>query len=108
MITWNLDPTNCTQEQLERLLDVVESIDSPLSVKALPSIEHVTAWCYPPKVSGMGISLREKILYLLFRLREMPGLHSVIKIIPPRWQRNIKRRLSHRPIHDVVNDLVTR
>lgn len=27
MITWNLDPTNCTQEQLERLLDVVESID---------------------------------------------------------------------------------
>ena len=83
---------------------VVESIDSPLSVKALPSIEHVTAWCYPPKVSGMGISLREKILYLLFRLREMPGLHSVIKIIPPRWQRNVKRRLSHRPIHDVVND----
>lgn len=87
---------------------VVESMDSRLSVKALPPIEYVAAWCYPPKVSGMGISLREKILYLLFRLREMPGLHSLIKIIPPRWQRNIKRRLSHRPIHDIVNDQAAR
>lgn len=31
MITWNIDPTNYTQEQLEELLSIVEKMDSSIA-----------------------------------------------------------------------------
>ena len=31
MITWNIDPTNYTQEQLEELLSIVEKLDSSIA-----------------------------------------------------------------------------
>ncbi len=31
MITWNIDPTNYTREQLEALLTIVEQMDSSIA-----------------------------------------------------------------------------
>lgn len=33
MITWNIDPTNYTQEQLEELLSIVEKMDISIAKK---------------------------------------------------------------------------
>ena len=80
-----------------------------MSDKPLPTIERLSVWSYPPKPDGlMGISVREKILYILHRLREMPGLHHLLRIIPHHWQRKVKRWFSHRPIHDVIGDQAVR
>ena len=80
-----------------------------VSDKPLPTIERLSVWSHPPKPDGlMGISVREKILYILHRLREMPGLHHLLRIIPHHWQRKVKRWFSHRPIHDVIGDQAVR
>lgn len=31
MITWNIDPTNYTEEQLEALLEIVEQMDNSIA-----------------------------------------------------------------------------
>ncbi len=88
---------------------VLQNEEFCLSDKPLPSIERVTAWCYAPGADGfMDISWREKVLYILNYLREMPGLHYVLRLIPFRWQRKVKRWFSHRPMHDVINDQAVR
>lgn len=80
-----------------------------LSAKPLPSIDKLAAWCYPPQSGGLlGRTSREKLLYILHRLREMPGLHFLLRLIPHRWQRKVKRWFSHRPMHEVVNEQAAR
>lgn len=75
-------------------------------VGELPSIDELALWCYPHRVSNGGVSLsrRENILNILIRLRELPGVHYLLRLVPFTWQRNIKRWFSHRPIHDIVRD----
>lgn len=86
---------------------VASETELRMPTKPLPSIECVSAVCYPPRVAGiMGISFREKSLYILHRLREMPGLHHLLRLIPHRWQRKVKRWFSHRPMHEVIRDQV--
>jgi len=41
MITWNLDPTNYSTEQLEELLYVVEKMDSSISNQILDYLESI-------------------------------------------------------------------
>lgn len=71
----------------------------------LPALEQVRVWCFPHHVTGGAqLSEREKWLSVLIRLRELPGLHWLLRIVPFEWQRAIKRWFSHRPVHDIVNE----
>lgn len=73
---------------------------------SLPSIEQLQLWCYPRRAGTGGISLssRERLLFLLLRWREKPGIRHVLRWVPFQWQRNIKRWFSHRAVHDIVNE----
>ncbi|HSC75795.1 MAG TPA: glycosyltransferase, partial [Pseudomonadales bacterium] len=84
---------------------VVKNEELRQSDKLLPSIDRLAVWCYLPGTGRfMGISWREKILYVLSHLREMPGLRHLLRVVPFHWQRKIKRWFSHRPMHDVIID----
>ncbi|MCC7517541.1 MAG: glycosyltransferase [Pseudomonadales bacterium] len=74
--------------------------------KPLPALPLVTRWSYPPKAGDglMDMALREKVLMALVRLREHSGVRHALRLVPFQMQRKIKRLLSHRPIHDVIND----
>ncbi|HQQ63759.1 MAG TPA: glycosyltransferase [Pseudomonadales bacterium] len=74
-------------------------------VSGLPAFDRLCVWCYPHHVTtGSQLSAREKSLSLLFRLRELPGMHLVLRLVPFEWQRAIKRWFSHRPVHEIVNE----
>jgi len=75
------------------------------SGKALPAFKKLSAWCYAPINSRMpNRSIREKLLLFLVHAREKFGIRYVLRIIPFEWQRRLKRWLSPRPIHAVIND----
>lgn len=79
------------------------------SGRALPAIRHLSASCYPPVGSIVpNRSSREKILLFLIHAREKFGIRYVLRIIPFAWQRKLKRWLSPRPIHAVINDQTPR
>lgn len=40
MITWNIDLTNYTQEQIEELLDVVEGMDTSIANKLVDYLKE--------------------------------------------------------------------
>lgn len=82
----------------------VKARDPVAITEELPSLEQLATWCYPHRIGDMPLSSREKLLYVLIRLRELPGVHHALRLVPFEWQRNIKRWFSHRPIHDIVND----
>lgn len=46
---------------------------------------------------------REKLLRFLLLLREKPVIRTLVRLIPFELQRTIKRKLSRKPIHDVMN-----
>jgi hypothetical protein len=72
---------------------------------ALPAFEVLCGWCYPHHVGGNSrLSVREQLLFLLMRLRELPGVHRLLRIVPFEWQRAVKRWFSHRPVHEIIND----
>jgi glycosyltransferase involved in cell wall biosynthesis len=83
--------------------DYVVKTSLERAVTRLPSLEKVTCWSYPHAGGEQKLSSREKLLAVLIRLRELPGVHHLLRIIPFEVQRNIKRKFSHRPIHDIVN-----
>lgn len=66
------------------------------------SLENIRALCVE-LINGQPVSSREKLLRILWHLRELPILRRMQKIIPFEIQRFIKRWLSPRPIHDVLN-----
>jgi hypothetical protein len=75
------------------------------SRKKLPALKQLSAWCYPPTGSiKPDRSSREKILLFLIHGREKFGIRYILRIIPFAWQRKLKRWLSPRPIHAVIND----
>lgn len=75
-----------------------------VSLKPLPSIEKISSWSYSPAVKNfMGETLRERILFVLQHLRELPGLHYLFRLIPYQWQRQVKRWFSRRPMHEIIN-----
>jgi hypothetical protein len=41
MITWNIDPTNYSSTQLEKLLDVVENMDSSIATQISDYLNNV-------------------------------------------------------------------
>lgn len=58
------------------------------------------------RVSLSGVSplltRREKLLLLLWQVRQWPGVRGFVRLVPYSWQQKLKRRLSRRPIHDVL------
>jgi GT2 family glycosyltransferase/glycosyltransferase involved in cell wall biosynthesis len=46
----------------------------------------------------------EKMLRVLWRLREMPVMRQLQRLVPFEVQRRVKRALSQRPIHDIMNE----
>lgn len=74
----------------ERGLGVVRDMD--ISAKALR--------CLSPK--SVPDHRRELLLSLLFTLRQLPILRSLAACIPIHRQRQLKRLLSSKPVHDVV------
>ena len=73
--------------------------------KTLPTLKQLSAWCYSPISQRMhNISAREKVLLFLVHSREKFGIRYILRIIPFEWQRKLKRWLSQRPIHAVIND----
>lgn len=70
----------------------------------LPSLRQIMKGCYPPPSGrAMEIAMREKVLLVLVYLRERFGIRHVLRWVPFAWQRKLKRWLSHRPLHDVIN-----
>ncbi|MGI9286509.1 MAG: hypothetical protein ACR2P1_14070, partial [Pseudomonadales bacterium] len=45
---------------------------------------------------------RESVLSLLMRLRALPIARQCARLIPLEWQRNLKRKLSSRPLHELT------
>jgi GT2 family glycosyltransferase/glycosyltransferase involved in cell wall biosynthesis len=87
--------------------DYVVTTSAPrVALQDFPSIEQLQVWCYPYRAGGAALSLssRERLLFVLIRLREKPGIRHVLRWVPFEWQRKIKRWFSHRPVHDIVND----
>lgn len=85
---------------------VVQATDEmAIPASTLPSLRQITRWCYaPPSPRTLDMAAREKVLLVLVRLREQFGIRYVLRVVPFAWQRKIKRWLSHRPLHDVIND----
>lgn len=46
---------------------------------------------------------RESLLRILDRMRRLPVLRPLVRMVPFQWQRRIKRSLSSRPLHDIVD-----
>ncbi len=83
---------------------VAKASEHRLPEGGLPDVEQVALWCCPHKGGVQKLSVREKLLFVLIRLRELPGVHRILRLVPFELQRKIKRRFSHRPIHDIVNE----
>jgi GT2 family glycosyltransferase/glycosyltransferase involved in cell wall biosynthesis len=54
-------------------------------------------------LGGQSLTGKERFLATLIRLRELPMLSGVARIVPFSVQRQVKRWLSRRPIHDIVS-----
>lgn len=67
-----------------------------------PSLSDVRSLCETPLTSHQ-VSSREKILLALWHVREMPLMRKLQRLVPFEVQRKVKRMLSPRPIHDVLN-----
>jgi hypothetical protein len=95
-----IDERNFVYQRDYVVVDGQKTVSLPL-----PSLESVSVWCYPHTEAGsVSLSSREKWLYLLLRLRGLPGVHHLLRLIPFELQRKIKRFFSHRAIHDIINE----
>jgi glycosyltransferase involved in cell wall biosynthesis len=76
------------------------------AIGALPAIRQIARWSYEPAANNVfsDKQLREKALMVLIHLREKFGVRHALRLVPFNTQRKIKRWLSHRPIHDVMNE----
>jgi hypothetical protein len=52
-------------------------------------------------------SARENMVVWLFRLRSIPVFRFLFGLVPFELQRKIKRQLSHRPLHDILNEKIS-
>jgi GT2 family glycosyltransferase len=55
------------------------------------------------KIAGQ-LSRKEALLRVLLRVREWPVVRTLLRLVPFQLQRKLKRMLSHRAVHDIVND----
>ncbi len=88
----------------------VEKDDAVTTSGTLPSLKQLSRWCYQPVSPNrvLNMAAREKMLLALIHLREKAGVRQALRFVPFAWQRKVKRWFSHRPIHDVVNEQVSR
>lgn len=65
--------------------------------QANASLERLTA-----NEQSVGLTPREKLLLMLWRMRHWPGVRGLARLVPYSWQQKLKRRLSSRQIHDIL------
>lgn len=80
----------------------------PITPKTVPSQQLELAAALALRgvraaASGAPLTGRERLLSALVRLRQLPMLAGVARIVPYAVQRRVKRWLSARPIHDIVS-----
>lgn len=63
----------------------------------------LTLRAVPSAASGAPLNGRERLLSALVRLRQLPMMTGVARMVPYVVQRRVKRWLSPRPIHDIVS-----
>jgi GT2 family glycosyltransferase len=73
------------------------------SVEPVLTLEQVKSLCVATR-QDHAQNNNEKMLRVLWRLREMPGLRQLQRMVPFEVQRRVKRALSQRPIHDILNE----
>jgi len=73
--------------------------DATRSAVTSIELEKINALCSLPASD----KAKEKMLRLLWKLREMPVMRSLQRLVPFDVQRSVKRALSPRPMHDVLN-----
>jgi hypothetical protein len=93
-----LDPTESARKDFYTVdyLQPVQAKKGALSARALASLSgnyHVGV----PQLTGS-----EKILSRIWRISRRPVVAKVVSLVPFRMQQAIKRRLSRRPMHDIV------
>lgn len=76
--------------------------DAALKAPTTLDLDIVTSLC---SVNGQSTqhSFKERLLRLLWRLREMPLMRRLQRLVPFEIQRKVKRLLSQRPMHDVLH-----
>jgi len=60
--------------------------------------EHLPANSHDKKL----LSTKERLLLLLLKVRNWPGVKNVLRLVPYETQRRIKRFFSRKPIHDLL------
>lgn len=80
-------------------------VSSKRSNKNINTVFDVEKWMarllFAP--SSVQLSKKERLLKLLWALRNKPLFSMLTRMIPFSVQRAIKRRLSRRPMHDIIN-----
>jgi hypothetical protein len=75
-----------------------------LGTRVLPLVEYtlspedLSKYLKPVNQQALFI---ERVLYLLFLIRSMPGFRSLSRLIPVKVQRKVKRLLSRKPMHEL-------
>ncbi len=82
----------------EQYLPGVGSDTSARNLITLDKIEHLASG-----PANQALSRKEALLKLLLKLRELPPFRRLLRLVPFETQRKIKRLLSQKPIHDILN-----
>lgn len=64
--------------------------------------ELVKKWTQAERALDSEHKFRELVLQVLWHCRQMPVLRTISRLVPFRVQRALKRKLSNKPIHDLV------
>jgi len=75
--------------------------DAQKSPAVLIGLDKIAALCAVEK-SSSDRSAKEDLLRILWRLREMPLMRNLQRLVPFEVQRKVKRILSPRPIHEIL------
>ncbi len=52
---------------------------------------------------NIPLTTKEKLLVLLLQIRSNPLMYKIIRMLPFQFLQNVKRKLSSRPVHEVIN-----
>jgi len=109
---WPLQ-TACNNENLFyrfRYLQGIEKRSKPLVAQASKNTENIALDFFENQLNRslqgkpqIDLGKKERVLRLLMRLRSHPMMAGIVRLIPFNVQRSVKRRLSSRPLHEVIH-----
>lgn len=77
-----------------------KNADEPLA-DVLSRAEEVLA-CQSSQLQNPILTLREKLLLLLWRVRQLPAIRGLVRQVPYSWQQKLKLCLSKRQLHEIL------